>query len=222
MSNYKVQSKILINYEPAITEITLVINDSTSIVRQKVKGDHRNAADDVAIELTLAEFYKEHFASKFQNEAIERLNSVISNVQDEVVTVQTEVKQLSKVVFAKDLSDEEKEKLNDQYPNYEVGQAYKPGDVVTYEGELFEVVQAHTSQEDWQPSKTASLYKPYLKGEINEKEVVHDFQPPLGAHDAYQKGDKVSFEGQVWRSTIDNNTWSPRDYPQGWEVVWTS
>ena len=74
MSNYKVQSKILINYEPAITEITLVINDSTSIIRQKVKGDHRNAADDVAVELTLAEFYKEHFSSKFQNEAIERLN----------------------------------------------------------------------------------------------------------------------------------------------------
>ena len=32
-------------------------------------------------------------------------------------------------------------------------------------------------------------------------------------------GDKVKFEGKVYQSLIDNNVWSPSDYPQGWEEV---
>ncbi|NLW06318.1 MAG: sugar-binding protein, partial [Pseudomonadaceae bacterium] len=40
---------------------------------------------------------------------------------------------------------------------------------------------------------------------------------PTGAHDAYNKGDKVIFEGEVYESTIDNNTWSPTDYPSSWK-----
>jgi hypothetical protein len=31
-------------------------------------------------------------------------------------------------------------------------------------------------------------------------------------------GDKVTFEGVHYVSLIDNNTWSPADYPQGWEA----
>jgi hypothetical protein len=46
-----------------------------------------------------------------------------------------------------------------------------------------------------------------------------EWQQPTGAHDIYNTGDKVIFEGQVYRSTIDNNTWSPTAYPQGWELV---
>ena len=32
-------------------------------------------------------------------------------------------------------------------------------------------------------------------------------------------GDEVMYEGVHCRSLIDNNVWSPADYPQGWEVV---
>ena len=32
----------------------------------------------------------------------------------------------------------------------------------------------------------------------------------------YKIGDKVIFEGDVWVSKIDNNTWSPTEYPTGW------
>jgi len=37
------------------------------------------------------------------------------------------------------------------------------------------------------------------------------------SHDAYNVGDKVIYEGQVYECIIDNNIWSPTDYPQGWE-----
>ena len=38
-------------------------------------------------------------------------------------------------------------------------------------------------------------------------------------HDAYQIGDRVTFEGQTYESTIANNVWAPSAYPQGWTVV---
>ena len=44
------------------------------------------------------------------------------------------------------------------------------------------------------------------------------WRQPTGAHDAYQKGDLVTFEGAVYESTIDGNTWSPTDYPAGWSL----
>lgn len=40
-----------------------------------------------------------------------------------------------------------------------------------------------------------------------------------GAHDTYKVGDKVRFNGKVYRSVIENNSWSPADYPQGWAEV---
>jgi hypothetical protein len=32
-------------------------------------------------------------------------------------------------------------------------------------------------------------------------------------------GDKVTFNGEHYESLIDNNTWSPADYPSGWNKV---
>lgn len=39
---------------------------------------------------------------------------------------------------------------------------------------------------------------------------------PTGAHDAYNIGDKVTFNGHLWESLIDANVWSPTVYPAGW------
>lgn len=48
---------------------------------------------------------------------------------------------------------------------------------------------------------------------------IEDFVQPTGASDAYQLGDKVIFNGDVYVSLINNNVWSPVSYPNGWEVV---
>ena len=39
------------------------------------------------------------------------------------------------------------------------------------------------------------------------------------AESPYMKGDCCVFEELVYRSTIDINTFSPSEYPQGWEAV---
>lgn len=42
---------------------------------------------------------------------------------------------------------------------------------------------------------------------------------PTGAHDAYKVGDRVTFEGADYESTIAGNVWSPAAYPQGWRKL---
>lgn len=46
-----------------------------------------------------------------------------------------------------------------------------------------------------------------------------EYVQPTGAHDAYQTGDGVTFNGQRYRCTMDNCVWSPAVLPSAWEIV---
>lgn len=48
---------------------------------------------------------------------------------------------------------------------------------------------------------------------------VPDFVQPTGAHDAYNVGDRVKYNGHVYESLIAGNTYSPEAYPQGWKML---
>ena len=40
---------------------------------------------------------------------------------------------------------------------------------------------------------------------------------PTGAHDAYNTGDQVTFNGKHYVCQMDGCVWSPTDYPAGWQ-----
>ena len=107
------------------------------------------------------------------------------------------------------------------FPKYEVGKSYKTKDIFAYglnevgDAQLYQVLQDHTSAEEWTPDTATSLYKKVGVTEEGHPEWVQ----PLGATDAYNKGDIVSFNGKLYESTIDANVWSPEAYPQGWKTV---
>ena len=129
--------------------------------------------------------------------------------------------QLRKVIqmFAKTLTDEQAIEISTVYPAYAVGVAYKVDDLITYgennvgDPQLYRVVQAHTSQLDWPPSSTPSLYTPIGLDDSG----YPIWTQPTGAHDAYNTGDIVNYNGTLYISTIDGNVWSPDAYPAGWE-----
>ncbi len=137
------------------------------------------------------------------------------------------IEHLSKaLILAKDLTGEQKEVIASQYDEYVVGKYYEPTNKFTYKGKVYEVIKPHPSKADYIPGdpSTASLYKEYLNlsiidSEGNEVEVIADFKQPTGAHDAYQKGNKVRFEGKIYESKRDNNAYSPSDYPGGWNLI---
>ena len=52
-----------------------------------------------------------------------------------------------------------------------------------------------------------------------EPEEWPQWVQPTGAHDAYNTGDKVTYNGKHYQSTINGNVWSPDAYPAGWQLV---
>lgn len=103
------------------------------------------------------------------------------------------------------------------FPAWAIGVAYSVGERVQYDGKLYKVVQAHTSQADWTPPLVPALFT-----EVAKPGEIPVWKQPTGAHDAYNKGDKVHYptaDDPIYESKIDANVWSPNDYPQGWKVV---
>lgn len=116
------------------------------------------------------------------------------------------------------LPDEQALLVPSVFPVFQVGVEYKVGFKLRFNDVLYKVLQDHTSQEGWEPDKTPSLFAKVLVGEVNpdtgEPEILDWVQPD--STNPYMMGDKVLFEGVVYESVMDNNIWSPKDYPQGW------
>ena len=104
------------------------------------------------------------------------------------------------------------------FPKYQVGKTYKTKDVFSYgenivgDPQLYQVLQDHTSAAEWTPDTATSLYKAIGVTSEGYPEWVR----PLGASDAYNTGDIVSYNGKLYKSTIDANVWAPDVYPAGW------
>ena len=55
-----------------------------------------------------------------------------------------------------------------------------------------------------------------FKWSQNPKHALPHFK---SAESLYMKGDCCTYNDAVYRSLIDNNSYSPEEYPAGWEVV---
>ena len=93
------------------------------------------------------------------------------------------------------------------------GVQYSVGQLREYMGVLYKCVQEHTSQADWTPDVAVSLWSKT----IDPAEEYPEWSQPIGSHDAYNTGDKVTYNKKHWISTCDNNVWQPGVY--GWNEV---
>ena len=55
------------------------------------------------------------------------------------------------------------------------------------------------------------------KGKVTADENGEDQREQPDSTNPYSKGDKVTHNGKMWVSTIDNNVWEPGVY--GWEIT---
>ena len=74
----------------------------------------------------------------------------------------------------------------------------------------------------WASLTPANVWEPGVSG---WREVVEgggtpaEYVAPTGAHDAYQPGDLVTFEGAVYECVLANCVWSPTEHPAAWSAV---
>lgn len=132
--------------------------------------------------------------------------------------------QFRKVIqlFANTFDEETALEVPSVYPEWEVNYNYKQGDIISYgqnslgDPQLYKVVKEHTSQDDWKPGVgTESLYTAFGVDESG----IPIWKQPSGAHDAYNKGDKVKYNEKYYESLIDGNVWAPETYSAGWKEI---
>lgn len=123
-------------------------------------------------------------------------------------------------MFAASLTDEQAMEVVAVYDPWQVGMTYAVGDYLTYgvngvgDPQLYKVAQAHTAQAEWVPDKAVSLYVAIGLDESG----YPVWSQPTGAHDAYNEGDIVNYNGTLYESQINGNVYSPDAYPAGWAV----
>lgn len=123
-------------------------------------------------------------------------------------------------LFAASLGEEQALEVPYVYDAWKPGVSYAADVYITYgvnavgDPQLYKVAQAHTSQADWTPDKTASLYTA-----VGLDDAGHPiWAQPTGAHDAYNTGDVVNYNGVLYQSQIDGNTTVPGTDERFWTI----
>ena len=126
-------------------------------------------------------------------------------------------KKLALTFFAETLTDAQALQVPMLFDEFDGnGVAYEVGKRVLYNDTLYKVIQAHTSQAGWTPVDAPSLFAKVINETIDGS--IPEFEQPDSTN-PYMKGDRVTFNGKVYESLIDNNVYSPSDYPAGWKEI---
>lgn len=96
------------------------------------------------------------------------------------------------------------------------GNAYKKGDVVTHNGEQW---VSTVTPNTWEPGVSGWHRTPETDPETGEPGVP-EWVRPSGAHDAYQIGDRIRYNGRIYESIHPGaNTWPPDEYAAAWKLI---
>lgn len=124
-------------------------------------------------------------------------------------------------MFAGTLTDEQAMEVATIYDSWKIGKSYTQGEIFSYgvndvgDPQLYRVNQAHTSQADWLPDAEEALYTAIGLDESG----YPVWAQPTGAHDAYNTGDVVNYNGTLYRSLINGNCTVPGTDDRYWEPV---
>lgn len=144
--------------------------------------------------------------------AIIELQTAVKTYGSDEVKASVKVAQIQ----AQNLTDEQALTVKDIYPVWDGnGVSYQKDYYLTYDGKLYKVLQAHTSQADWVPDAAPSLFAEVLPGQ--DGTGIGEWVQPDSTN-PYMTGDQVTHNGATWESLIDNNVWEPG--AQGTEALW--
>lgn len=100
-------------------------------------------------------------------------------------------------------------------PDEVVTSMYLPEDVVSHNDRVWESI--YQGLNPWEPGSDPAVWV-----DITDKTLpseVKEFVSPTNESQAYNVGDKVTFNGSMYESTVDGNVVSPAEDPIGWRLV---
>lgn len=100
------------------------------------------------------------------------------------------------------------------FPTWSSKWTGKKGVIVSDDGVLYRSIHDVTNVgQNTKPSQTPSMWTRIG----NPADEYPQWVQPIGVHDAYNEGDKVTHNNKKWKSTVAANVWQPGVY--GWEEV---
>ena len=106
--------------------------------------------------------------------------------------------------------------LYPEWESFEDGHTFTVGNRLNYQEVLYKVLQEYQKQSTWNPEDVPSLFAKVLNPDA---EVITEWEQPDSTN-GYMTGDKVSHNGIVYESLVDNNVWEPG--VAGTETLWTA
>jgi hypothetical protein len=100
-----------------------------------------------------------------------------------------------------------------QFPAWQAGKTYAPGDKVNYSGVGYECIQGHTSERGWTPNAVPALWQ-----------VIQDTSGPdipWIAGEAVQVDDRRTYQGTPYICIQAHTTqagWEPPNVPNLWQI----
>ena len=150
----------------------------------------------------------------FEEVRDETIDKQLVDKMQEVEKKEESLTKVAKVVANQVTDDAIALTIQEFYDEWQVDINVTVGQYIRYESILYKVLTAHTTQANWTPSETPSLFAKVLIDPSGE--TILDWEQPDSTN-PYMKGDKVKYEGETYISTIDNNIWQPNVY--GWELI---
>lgn len=192
----------------------ILLNDEKYVIGYCTVGDVGGSVDcfvelpnDISEKLGFYKFENNQFILD-----VEKYN-LFQAEQEEIKKQEEMLKKIEKEKLMNLLDDTEAYSIRLLFDEWTVDTNYKQDYKVKYNNKLYRCLLDHTSQSDWTPDVAVSLWVEIS----NPDEEYPEWKQPTGAHDAYKNGDKVSYGGNKYISTVDNNVWTPTEY--GWELV---
>lgn len=203
------------------------IQDGATLNSVIVLMDSYAGIGDLALKLTDENLSKIQFEtddriSKAENMALKEPNFFVTTLANGKIQcvfglrekTKEEIYQDSVLISLEYLTDEQSLTVAVLYPEWMSGKEMKTGYRCRYNDVLYKCLQDHTSQDDWKPDVTPSLWAKVLVDENND--TIPEWEQPESTN-PYAKGDKVTHNGKKWESTTDGNVWEPGIY--GWTEV---
>ena len=120
---------------------------------------------------------------------------------------------IAKTINSITIEDETALRMVEYYPAPDAV-SYAAGDRIQYNGKLYKCLQAHTAQADWNPIDAPSLWAEVLAGQ--DGTAIGEWVQPDSTN-PYMRGDRVSYNGKIYESEVDNNVRAPCVY--GWVEI---
>ena len=92
--------------------------------------------------------------------------------------------------------------------------SYRLDALVTLDGELWRSLIPHNPHK---PGAAGWRLEPTLDEDGNE--IPPPYVVPSGAHDSYQQGERVTFDGEVYAAARDGVVHNPTEYPADWAHI---